>query len=280
MRSDWSRLRDRVQVSNDVCPRRITFTALARRNEVDTGAAEAEPFRHHQTHTMKSTLPLLLSAALLLPLSAADEKPDAPRNADKPDAPREADKPAPPARERLAEAKENIGRQFQAAMAEAAELEKAGKKDEADARREKARAQAEAAKADLERAVKEQGDRPRREGEPKRESGDRRPDGAQPQELENKLRHVEQAIAHLREAGMPEPAEQLNQIANRLRAALRGEGDAPRDGAPRRGDPEAPRREEGRREEPRRPQSDIETLRREIQELREVVKQLAEKQGR
>src|SRR6185436_15129822 len=104
-------------------------------------------------------------------------------------------------------------------------------------------------------------------------AADRRPDGPRG-DVENKLRHVEQAIGHLKEAGMPDMARNLEQEANRLRASLRGgEGDRPRDG-------DRPR-EETRRDEPRRavlrPDGDIEALRREIQELRQAVRQLSEK---
>jgi len=208
---------------------------------------------------MKTAL-LAVTAALILPLHAQD----------RPDAPREGDGPA---RERIAREKEEIERHVKAALTEAEELEKAGKKEEAAARRQAAQARAKEAFANLERAAQARGreGEARKEGEPRREGGDRRPEGPSRAELENKLRHVEQAVGHLREAGMPDVAEHVNQIANRLRAGLRGEGE------PRR---EEPRREEARREEPRRPQNDIEALRREIQELRQVVRELAEKQSR
>lgn len=214
---------------------------------------------------MKTTLlSLLLLTAISLPLSAQEEKKDAPRgDGDK----REA------AQRDLAKAKENIEHHMQAARAEVEALEKAGKKDEAEARRRQAEEQFKAARNELEQHTRaaqgshEGGDRP----------DARRPEGAPPRaELENKLHHVEQAITHLQEAGLAEPAENLKQLANHLRAALKGEGDGPRREEPRR--PDGDRREG----EPRRPDgpppNDIEALRREIQELRQAVRQLSEKQ--
>ena len=215
---------------------------------------------------MKTTLlSLLLFTAIALPVCAQQEKKDAPRG--------DGDKREAVQRE-LAKAKENLQRSMKASLEEVAELEKAGKKDEAEARRHQADEQFQAARNELEQRTREA----RRNFEAPREGGDhseaRRPEGAPPRaELENKLRHVEQAINHLKEAGLAEPAENLNQLANRLRAALKGEGDAPRR-------PEGDRREG----EPRRPaavpQNDIEALRREIQELRQAVRQLSEKQPR
>lgn len=225
---------------------------------------------------MKHTLITLITGiACALPVTAQD-KPDAPREGER----REAAAKDAAAREgadrELAAAKEKIAGRMKAAMEEAAELEKAGKHDAAEAKRKEAEQQRDAAIHELQQHMRERRQaevrregEPKREGEARRESEGRRPDGPPRQELENKLRHVEQAIGHLREAGMPEPAEQLNQIANRLRGALRGEGDGPR-------------REEGRREEgPRdQPRGDIEALRREIQELRQAVQELSANQER
>ncbi len=209
---------------------------------------------------MKTTLFTIL---LALPASlsiAQDRKPDAPREERKPDAPRE-EKKEPNERERAqaanAKMRAEIEQHLKAAMEEAAKLDEAGKKDAAENLRREAKERARAAMAEHDRGPQEH----RREGPARAE-------------IEGKLKHVEQAVAHLREAGMAEPAEQINQIANRLRAAMRGEGE------PRR---EEPRREEAKRDEPRRegarPDNDVEALRREIQELRQAVRQLSERKS-
>ena len=238
---------------------------------------ESSALLHLQPNTtpMKTTL---LTILLAIPASlsfAQDRKPDAPREERKPDAPREENKELgerEQAQEAKAKLRGEIEHHMKAAMEEAAKLEEAGKKDAAENVRREAKERAHAAMAEQERIMQDK----RREGA---ERGKDRPaarpaDGPPRAELEGKLRHVEQAMAHLREAGMPEPAAQINQIANRLRAALRGEGE------PRR---EEPRREDAKRDEPRRervrPDNDVEALRREIQELRQAVRQLSERKS-
>jgi len=263
-----------------------------RRNEVDITAPGADAFRHHPLHTMKHTLITLITGiTCALPLNAQD-KPDAPRDHERREAAGKEAATREGAEREFAAAKEKIDQRMKAAREEAAELEKAGNKDAAEAKRKEAEQQRNAALNELRQHMRgrRQGEvrrdgEPRREGEPRRPEGQRRDgdgrrhDGPPRHELENKLRHVEQAIGHLREAEMPEPAEHLNQVANRLRGALRGEGDGPRR---EEGHRQQARREDGRRQEgPQdQPLGDIEALRREIQELRQAVRQLAEKQGR
>jgi len=235
---------------------------------------------------MKSTLltaVLALSPGFAFPAFAQEKKPDGPREEQKEHAEREHHRAAE------AQARENVERKVKAMLEEAAKLDEAGKKDAAENLRREARQMAQAVKA-----------HDRDAGEGRREGDAKKPDGPPHAEVADKLKHVEQAIAHLREAGLPEPADHLNQIANRFRAALHGP-DQPRPGEARREEPrredakreegrrEEPRREEGRREEPkrdeprreerreeRRPDNDVEALRREIQELRHAVRQLSE----
>lgn len=235
---------------------------------------------------MKTTfLSILLSA---VPVStslvrAQDEKHESPR---------EEKKEGAEIRERIQAEKarfhEEMEKHMKAAMEEAAKLEAEGKKDEAEARRREAKEKMEGAIKEHQRATqariqaemreragadrgRDGAERDRPAPERGREGADRLPDGPPPPraEIENKLRHVEQAIGHLREAGMPEPAENLERIAERLRGALRGEGGPPREDG-RRGQP---------RREPDRPGGDIDALRRDIQELRQAVRELYEKQG-
>ena len=73
---------------------------------------------------------------------------------------------------------------------------------------------------------------------------------------------------------MPDAAAQINQMADRLRNALRAE-DQPRREEGRREDA---KRDETRREE-RRPDGDIEALRREVQELRQAVRQMNQRKS-
>ena len=249
---------------------------------VDTAPGVRERSRHPNSTPMKTTLLsilLALSPGIIFSGFAQENKPDAPREEKKEPAERERHQPE-------AQAREEIEKKVKAAMEEAAKLDEAGKKDAAENLRREARQMAQAAKAH-ERAA----------GERRHEGEDRKLDGPPRAEIENKLKHVEQAIAHLREAGLPEPAEHLNQLANRFRAALHGP-DQPRPEEARREEPkreegrrEEPRREEGRRDEPRRedverdkprredrrPDNDVEALRREIQELRQAVRQLNER---
>ena len=248
------------------------------------------------TPPMKSTLLtaiLALTPGFSLSTFAQEKKPDVPREEHKEHAAREH-------HQSEAQARETVERKVKAMLEEAAKLDEAGKKDAAENLRREAHQMAHAVKA-----------HDRAAGEGRREGDAKKADGPPRAEIEDKLKHVEQAIAHLREAGLPEPAEHLNQTANRLRAVQRSP-DQPRPGEARR---EKPRREEGRREEPkreeprreearreegrreeprreedrreeakreeprreeRRPDNDVEALRREIQELRQAVRQLHE----
>ena len=252
-----------------------------RRKGMDTAPARLSlsPQPNTPMKTTLLTVVLGLSPGFAFPAFAQEKKPDAPREEQKEPSERERHQAAE------AKAREEIERKVKAAMEEAAKLDEAGKKDAADILRREARQMAQAGKG-----------HDRGAGEGRREGDAKKPDGPPRAEIENKLKHVEQAIAHLREAGLPEPAEHLNQLANRFRAALHGE-DQPRREEPRREEGrreeskrDEPRREEGRREEPkreepkreerredRRPDNDLEALRREIQELRQAVRQLSER---
>jgi hypothetical protein len=98
-------------------------------------------------------------------------------------------------------------------------------------------------------------------------------EGPPPREIQNKLHHVEQAIGHLREAGLPEPAADLERMANRLRQALRP-ADGPRPEAP--GHPGS----EGPPHPGARPiHDDVAALRREIDELKKTVAELCKMSG-
>jgi colicin import membrane protein len=239
---------------------------------------------------------LSITPAFVTLVRADEEKPDAPRDAKK-----EID-----VREHLEAEKvkfrEEMEKHMKAAMEEAAKLEADGKKDAAENLRRQAKEKSEAAiqehqramQAKMEAVMRERAGAERRRvaaerehagGERGRAGADRRPDGPPHGDMEGKLRHVQQAVAHLREAGMMDAAENIARLGERMRGSGRGEGGEPRREDGRREDarPDQPRREEGRREEvrreERRPDGDIEALRREIQELRQAVRQLSEKQG-
>ena len=142
---------------------------------------------------------------------------------------------------------------MQGAMREAAELEAKGRKDEAEALRAKARERMEAAikehRMEMQKHHQEMmRDKP---GHP----------GGPPPEAVARLKHIEQALGHLKAAGLHDVAEQVGRAADRMRAAIRGEH-APDEGRPQR--PEPPHGGE------------VEALRRELKELREAVGQLRE----
>ena len=234
-------------------------------------------YRQPHITLMKTTLltaVLALSPGLAFFTLAQDNKPDGPREEQKEHPDRERHRAAE------AQAREEIEKKVKAALEEASKLEEAGKKDAAENLRREARQMAQAVRAQA-RAASEG----RREGEAKtceesKEAAHRERIEASKEkgraeiqnvhakaEIENKLKHLDQAIAHLREAGLPEPAEHLNQMANRFREALHCE-DQPHPEQARREEArrEEPRREEARRDEPkredRRPDNDIEALRR------------------
>ena len=205
------------------------------------------------SQTMKTTLLSLL--LLIAPGTAGFVRAQEEKS---PGAPREERKPEPGPDRAGAEMREfhqKMEQKMKAVMEEAGKLEAEGKKDEAEARRREAK---ERMKHEIEAHRREMQARREKDGPPR--DGDRRPDGPPRGDMEAKLKHVEQAIAHLREAGMMDQAENLARMAERMRNAGRG----PAGDQPRRDD--------------RRPDGDIEALRRDIQELREAVRQLNERQ--
>ena len=263
---------------------------------------------------MKTTLLsilLALSPGFIIQVMAQEGPPGVP--------PAEKKEPTERERHRAMEAgaRQNMEQQMKAAMEEAAKLEQAGKKEEAQQLRRETKERMHAAMMEREKAAR------MRDGEGE---GPRPPVGGPPRaELENKLKHVEKAISHLREAGMEDAAAQMNRMADRLRNALRGE-DQPRpesdrheevkrdeskrdegkreEGKREEGKREEGKREEGKREEgkheegkhedgkhdeakhdkaqrgePRRPDNDLEALRREVQELRQAIRRMNQRKG-
>lgn len=191
-------------------------------------------------------LSLLCAAASCVSANAQDPRPPvAP-----PPAPPSPDRPAPgppdaALRERFEREQqafvEKMQQKTEAAMKEAAALEADGKLDKAN----DLRAQA---KQNLEAAIKEH-----HAATQKKMQALARGDAPNPQDPKNRLHHAEQAINHLREAGLLDLAEQVTRAAERLRQP-------------------AP--------EPRRWDGDINALRRELNELRETVRELKESQSR
>ena len=190
-------------------------------------------------------LSLLCAAASCVSTNAQDPKPPvALPPAPSPDRP----VPSPPdaaLRERFEREQqafvEKMQQKTEAVMKEAAALEADGKLDKAN----DLRAQA---KQNLEAAIKEH-----QAATQKKMQALARGDGLNPQDPKNQRHHAEQAINHLREAGLPDLAEQVARAAERLRQP-------------------AP--------EPRRWDGDINALRRELNELRETVRALKESQSR
>lgn len=192
-------------------------------------------------------LSLLCAAASCAAAHAQDPKPPAPPSP-APPSPDRRPTPAPvdaALRERFEREQqafvEKMQQKTEAAMKEAAALEAAGKPDEANALRTKAQ-------QNLEAAIKEH-----HAATQKKMQALARGDGLNPHDPKNRLHHAEQAINHLREAGLPDLAEQVTRAAERLRQP-------------------AP--------EPRRWDGDINALRRELNELRETVRALKESQSR
>lgn len=229
---------------------------------------------------MKTTLLsilLCLTPVLATTSRAEEEKSDAPREEEKEEA-----KPRERMREERARFQEETKKHMQEAMKKAAQLAAEGKPDEAEDVRRQAKEKRQAAIEERRRAMQSkmrdrhpqagpghQGDRMERErGHPlKREQrgagpeGPVRPrphpDGPPRGEMVGKLHHVQQAIRHLREAGLPDPAENLERLAQRLCNALH-DHDGPR--------PEGPRRD-----------ADLDALRREVQELKQAVREMCDK---
>ena len=186
-------------------------------------------------------LSLLCAAASCVSAHAQDPKPPAPPSPDRP-APGPPDAALRERFEREQQAfREKMQQKTEAIMKEAAALEADGKLDKAN----DLRAQA---KQNLEAAIKEH-----QAATQKKMQGLARGDAPNPQHPKNRLHHAEQAINHLREAGLPDLAEQVARAAERLRQP-------------------AP--------EPRRWDGDIDALRRELNELRETVRELKESQSR
>ncbi|MFN0125590.1 MAG: hypothetical protein ACKV19_02760 [Verrucomicrobiales bacterium] len=175
------------------------------------------------------------------------------------------------------------------AMEKAAALEAEGKHDAAEEMRKEARDKLESSIQEHRRAMQEKmrehqqhqqhqraerQERAAREHAERRErpqadrpDGERRPDGPHAPELERKLHHVEQAIGHLREADLPDPAQNLERVANRLRQALhdhREHGPRPEGGPPR---------------VQQRHDDDLAALRRDVEELKKLVAGLCKMQG-
>jgi uncharacterized protein (DUF305 family) len=246
---------------------------------------------------MKKTILLLLlgcSPAVTV-FSRAQDAPPPP--------PHEDHAPQGEAQERMnretARFHEEMEQHMKGAMEKAAALEAEGKKDEANEVRSAAKKKLQSAienhqremqekmrgmhqrqraekieRAERERAEKRERQRAERlgrgpgPGSPGRPEADERPDGPPRPELERKLHHVEQAIGHLREAGLPDPAENLERVAQRLRNAMHdqpgpppGRGPHP-DGPPHGDHAGAPGHDE------------IGELRREIEELKKTVGEL------
>jgi hypothetical protein len=231
---------------------------------------------------MKTTLLsilLAMSPGFALQIMAQEGRPEGPREEMK-----EKKEPTEHERHRAMEAgaRQKMEQQMKAVMEEAAKLEQAGKKEEAQQLRREAKERMHAAMMEREKAARMHGG----DGE-----GPRPPAGGPPRaELENKLKHVEQAIDHLRAAGMEDAAAQINRMADRLRNALRGEDqprpesdhreDGKRDDGKRdepkhdEGNHDEPKHDKAKHDEPRRPDNDLEALRREVQELRQAIRKM------
>ncbi len=189
-------------------------------------------------------LSLLCAAASCVSTSAQDPKPPAPPSPDRP-APGPPDAALRERFEREQQAfREKMQQKTEAVMKEAAALEADGKLDKAN----DLRAQA---KQNLEAAIKEHqaATQKKMQGLARGDAPIPRGDAPKPQDPKNRLHHAEQAINHLREAGLPDLAEQVARAAERLRQP---------------------------QPEPRRWDGDIDALRRELNELRETVRALKE----
>ena len=200
-------------------------------------------------------LSLLCAAASCVSANAQDARPPAPPSPDRP-------VPGPPEaalRERFELEQQAIRAKMpqktEAVMKEAAALEADGKLDKANDLRAQAKQNLEAAIKEHQAATQKKmqalarGDAPI----PRDMQAPGRGDAPPPRDLKNQRHHAEQAINHLREAGLPDLAEQVARAAERLRQP-------------------AP--------EPRRWDGDINALRRELNELRETVRELKESQSR
>jgi len=248
--------------------------------------------------------PALISSAF-----GQDQPPPAPPAHPEPGehaAPHNPDKESPRSEKALDQIAREIAATMTAQMEKAASLEAEGKMEEADTLRahakkrmlaaieghrnsaeqtkqEKQRQRAERierADRDRQRQRLERGGRPADHPSERRDAPDRRPEGPPPVELERKLHHVEQAMGHLREAGLPDPAQNLEHLAERLRQALhdqRRTGPQGPDGPPRQSDPSGPSgpsRPFGPPPDAGRRDDELAALRREVESLKATVENL------
>jgi hypothetical protein len=184
----------------------------------------------------------------------------------------EAEEVRAQARKKLQTSIENHRREMQAKMREMNQRDRAARLERAERQRDRERAERREQKQAKAPGLEghDAGHRPDGPAAPHRP--DHRPDGPPRPELESKLHHVEQAISHLREAGLPDPAANLERVAQRLRNAMHesqgpaaGHGPHP-DGPPHGKRPDGPPREE------------LGALRREVEELRQTVDKLCKMQ--
>lgn len=201
---------------------------------------------------MKTTTLILwlgCAAALLSPSRAEEIRPLPPE----PEARREAYRAPADFEAALLEEQASFEREMERHVKEATEkavaLEAEGRKGAADELRAQIKKRVQAAVQEHRRAVREKlqakvreqqqlqkerrelqlrqrAERQRAQAErrhhvpPEREAADHADDDTRPRELNRKLNHVQQAIRHLREAGLPEAAANLEKVAERLRNAL------------------------------------------------------------
>lgn len=245
---------------------------------------------------MKTTTQILwlgCAAALLSPLPAEEMRPPSPE----PEARREAYRAPADFEAALLKEQASFEREMERHVKEATEkavaLEAEGRKDAADELRAQIKKRVQAAVQEHRRAVREKlqakvreqqqlqkerrelqqrqrAERQRAQAErrhhvpPEREAADHA-DDTRPRELDRKLNHVQEAIRHLREAGLPEAAANLEKVADRLRNALH-DHDAHRAHHPRPED--APAGADRQADELRALRREVEELKKSFDELR------------
>ena len=232
------------------------------------------PQEIHSTHpAMKTTLFCLLislgTSVMSLTYAEVGEKPRAPE-----------EKPGEDVKAKLREGQERfrakMQEQMQGAMKKAAQLESEGKKEEAEAVRREARERMAASVEKHQKMMMEKMQELAR--------GEEHPKAAPKEALRGKLEHVEQAIAHLREAGLMEEAAHLKNVAEHLRHAMAEHGEQPRkpDGDQEHKEhPKHPAEEQKAAREKAHPDNDglrgeVEALRHQMQELQHLMKKLRE----
>jgi hypothetical protein len=201
---------------------------------------------------------LRLALAAGLATTNAQDRPDGPPPEKPPHEKRDA--PGPEAmRERMEQEQRAFRTKMQQkteqAMKEAAELEAAGKKDEAEALRKEARERTDNAIREFQASMQ------KKNQEAMRPRGERRPEGPPP-DMEGRLKHIREAVGHLHAAGLHDIAENVARMAERMRQGDRPDGPPPERGG-----------------DARRPAPELDGLRREIQELREAVRGLKAEKG-